>query len=34
MLRTHHHRPLAGLPPFQGGIAGYIGYDWEPSSSR
>ena len=28
MLRTHHHRPLAGLPPFQGGIAGYIGYDW------
>jgi para-aminobenzoate synthetase component I len=20
--------PLSGLPPFQGGIAGYIGYDW------
>ncbi|MFL5535347.1 MAG: aminodeoxychorismate synthase component I [Gemmatimonadales bacterium] len=20
--------PLPGLPPFQGGIAGYIGYDW------
>ena len=20
--------PVAGLPPFQGGIAGYIGYDW------
>src|SRR5258707_7358399 len=28
MLRTHRPRPLAGLPPFQGGIAGYIGYDW------
>jgi len=28
MLRAHHHRPLAGLPPFQGGIAGYVGYDW------
>lgn len=22
------HAPLAGLPPFQGGAAGYIGYDW------
>jgi len=20
--------PISGLPPFQGGIAGYIGYDW------
>jgi para-aminobenzoate synthetase component 1 len=20
--------PIAGLPPFQGGLAGYIGYDW------
>jgi para-aminobenzoate synthetase component 1 len=20
--------PVAGLPPFQGGVAGYIGYDW------
>jgi len=28
MLRTHRHPPVAGLPPFQGGIAGYIGYDW------
>jgi para-aminobenzoate synthetase component I len=28
MLRTHRHAPVAGLPPFQGGIAGYIGYDW------
>ena len=22
------HPPLSGLPPFQGGAAGYIGYDW------
>ena len=28
MLRTHRHAPLPGLPPFQGGIAGYVGYDW------
>ena len=21
-------RPVAGLPPFQGGAAGYVGYDW------
>jgi para-aminobenzoate synthetase component 1 len=21
-------RPVPGLPPFQGGIAGYVGYDW------
>ena len=28
MLRSHRHAPLAGLPPFQGGIAGYVGYDW------
>jgi para-aminobenzoate synthetase component 1 len=28
MLRIHQHRPLPGLPPFQGGIAGYVGYDW------
>jgi para-aminobenzoate synthetase component 1 len=27
MLRAHRAQPLAGLPPFQGGIAGYIGYD-------
>ena len=20
--------PVSGLPPFQGGVAGYIGYDW------
>ncbi len=28
MLRSHRHAPLPGLPPFQGGIAGYVGYDW------
>jgi para-aminobenzoate synthetase component 1 len=28
MLRTHRRALLAGLPPFQGGIAGYVGYDW------
>jgi len=28
MLRTHRHAPVPGLPPFQGGSAGYVGYDW------
>ena len=28
MLSGHQQRPLPGLPPFQGGIAGYVGYDW------
>jgi para-aminobenzoate synthetase component 1 len=28
MLSSHQQRPLPGLPPFQGGIAGYVGYDW------
>jgi para-aminobenzoate synthetase component 1 len=27
-LRLHAAAPVAGLPPFQGGAAGYIGYDW------
>jgi len=26
--------PLAGLPPFQGGIAGYIGYEWGAALER
>jgi para-aminobenzoate synthetase component 1 len=26
--------PLSGLPPFQGGIAGYIGYDWGAALER
>jgi para-aminobenzoate synthetase component I len=27
-LLSHKAEPLAGLPPFQGGAAGYIAYDW------
>jgi para-aminobenzoate synthetase component 1 len=34
MLRAHHHPPVAGLPPFQGGIAGYVGYDWGAELER
>ncbi len=26
--------PIAGLPPFQGGLAGYIGYDWSAVLER
>jgi len=28
LLEPHHRPALAGLPPFQGGIMGYLGYDW------
>jgi para-aminobenzoate synthetase component 1 len=28
MLPSEPTEPVPGLPPFQGGIAGYIGYDW------
>jgi para-aminobenzoate synthetase component 1 len=28
LLAPHLADPIPGLPPFQGGIAGYIGYDW------
>ena len=28
LLTPHQRRPLPGLPPFQGGLAGYIGYEW------
>jgi para-aminobenzoate synthetase component 1 len=28
LLAPHSAAPLAGLPPFQGGAAGYVGYDW------
>ncbi|MEO8090388.1 MAG: aminodeoxychorismate synthase component I [Gemmatimonadales bacterium] len=28
MLPAQPTDPVPGLPPFQGGIAGYIGYDW------
>jgi len=27
-LAAHRAEPIAGLPPFQGGAAGYIAYDW------
>ncbi|HEX5963186.1 MAG TPA: aminodeoxychorismate synthase component I [Gemmatimonadales bacterium] len=27
-LPSEPNNPISGLPPFQGGIAGYIGYDW------
>jgi para-aminobenzoate synthetase component 1 len=28
LLAPHTMPPVPGLPPFQGGAAGYIGYDW------
>jgi para-aminobenzoate synthetase component 1 len=28
LLAPHAQAPVAGLPPFQGGVAGYVGYDW------
>jgi para-aminobenzoate synthetase component I len=28
LLAPHRRAPLPGLPPFQGGVAGYLGYDW------
>ncbi len=28
LLRPFRSAPVPGLPPFQGGAAGYIGYDW------
>ena len=28
MLAPFRCEPVAGLPPFQGGAAGYIAYDW------
>ena len=28
LLRPHQRDPLDGLPPFQGGAAGYLAYDW------
>ncbi|HEU5303809.1 MAG TPA: aminodeoxychorismate synthase component I [Gemmatimonadales bacterium] len=28
LLPRDRTSPVSGLPPFQGGIAGYIGYDW------
>jgi len=28
LVDPHREDPVTGLPPFQGGAAGYIGYDW------
>ena len=28
LLAPHRTDPIVGLPPFQGGIAGYLAYDW------
>jgi para-aminobenzoate synthetase component 1 len=28
LVAPHAAAPVAGLPPFQGGAAGYVGYDW------
>ena len=28
LLAPHRNDPVPGLPPFQGGAAGFIGYDW------
>ena len=28
LLAPHRAEPVDGLPPFQGGAAGYLGYDW------
>src|SRR3989441_12917258 len=28
LLAPHQVEPVPELPPFQGGAAGYIGYDW------
>jgi para-aminobenzoate synthetase component 1 len=34
MLAAHAVEPVPGLPPFQGGAAGYIGYDWGRTLER
>jgi para-aminobenzoate synthetase component 1 len=34
LLAPHDQPPLPGLPPFQGGIAGYVGYDWGAEQER
>jgi para-aminobenzoate synthetase component 1 len=34
LLAPYRADPIEGLPPFQGGAAGYIGYDWGLSLER
>jgi len=34
LLRRHARPPLPGLPPFQGGVGGYLSYDWGAELER
>ena len=34
LLRHHARPPLPGVPPFQGGIGGYVSYDWGAELER
>jgi para-aminobenzoate synthetase component I len=34
LLRCHARPPLPGVPPFQGGIGGYVSYDWGAELER
>ena len=34
LLRPHQAEAVAGLPPFQGGAAGYLAYDWGRTLER
>lgn len=34
LLRAHRATHQHGLPPFQGGVAGYVGYDWGAGLER
>jgi len=34
LLAPHQRPALAGLPPFQGGIAGYLAYEWGAEQER
>ena len=34
LLSPHRRDPLEGLPPFQGGAAGYLAYDWGRTLER
>jgi para-aminobenzoate synthetase component I len=34
LLTPHLAEPIPGLPPFQGGLAGFLGYDWGAARER
>ena len=34
LLAPHHAQPIPDLPPFQAGLAGFIGYDWGAERER